>query len=160
MKKLMLLAAGVLLLAFSIAACTPAQQADVAALAADAQAKVTKGCNVMQPVLLDLTASIPGDPNLKTLADDNGKFCAAIATLDPTNVRDLIDTLIPQAIGLVALLPIDPLTQDAIRAALGAAQLALSTWLQAYGLPLATSSAGVPNGVSAPIAASVAVVVQ
>lgn len=160
MKKLMLLAAGIVLLGCSVAGCTPAQQADVAALAADAQAKVAKGCNVMQPVLLDLTASVPGDPNLKTLADDNGKFCEAVATLDPTNVRDLIDTLIPQAIGLVALLPIDPVTQGVIRAALGAAQLALSTWLQAYGPLLATSGASVPDGASAPVAASVAAAAQ
>ena len=155
MKKLMLLAAGIVLFAFSAAGCTPAQQADVAALAATAQAKVTKACSVVQPVLLDLTASIPADPNLKQLADDNGKFCEAIATLDPTNVKDLIDTLIPQTIGLVALLPIDPLTQNAIRLALGAAQLALSNWLQAYGAPVETAAASTPTAASTPLAAPV-----
>jgi hypothetical protein len=152
MKKLMLLAGVVVLSAFSIAACTPQQQANVASLASIAQEKVTNGCNLMQPVLLDLSASIPGDTNLKTLTDDNGKFCEAIATLDPTNVKSLIDTLIPEAMGLVALLPIDPVTQGTIRVALGAAQLALSNWLQAHGTAVATVAVTAP--VSSVLAAS------
>jgi hypothetical protein len=144
MKNLMLLAAGVVLFAISFAGCTPAQQADVAHLAANAQTKVIKACAVVQPVLLDLSASVPADPNLALLAKDNGKLCAAVATLDPTNVQSLVDTIIPQAIALASLLPIDGVTQNAIRLALGGAQLALSNWLTAYGSSSQTVAAVVP----------------
>jgi hypothetical protein len=89
----------------------------------------------VQPTLLDLSASIPGDPNLALLAQDNGKLCAAVATLDPSNVESLVNTVIPQAIGLVSLLPIDSGTQATIRLALAAASIALSNWLAVYGQP-------------------------
>jgi hypothetical protein len=141
MRKLMLLAAGAVLLALSVAGCTSAQQANLATLATNAQTKVNKACGLVQPVLLDLSASIPADPNLARLAKDNGKLCAAIATLDPTNVKSLVDTAIPEAIALVSLLPIDSVTQGAIRIALGAAQLALSNWLT-DAAPVTTASAG------------------
>ncbi|NIF80124.1 hypothetical protein F3J20_22480 [Paraburkholderia sp. Cy-641] len=144
MKKLMLLAAGIVLCAISFAGCTPAQQADVAFLAATAKAKVTKACGVVQPALLDLTAMIPADPNLALLTKDNGKLCDAVATLDPTNVQSLVDTIIPQALAAVSLLPLDGATQAAIRVALGAAQLALSNWLTAHGSSLSTVAAALP----------------
>ncbi|TDV04701.1 hypothetical protein [Paraburkholderia caballeronis] len=155
MKKLMLLAAGLVLFALSVAGCTPQQQQTLASLAAKAQTNVVKACAVVQPVLLNLSAAIPADPNLKTLTADNGKLCAAVATLDPTNVQSLVNTVIPQAIGLVALLPIDPATQNSIRLALGAASLALSDWLAVYGTPTAAAApASTPAAASAPVAAS------
>ncbi|PXW23427.1 hypothetical protein [Paraburkholderia caballeronis] len=155
MKKLMLLAAGVVLFALSVAGCTTAQQQDLATLAAQAQTNVIKACAVVQPVLLDLSASIPADPNLALLATDNGKLCAAVATLDPTNVQSLVNTVIPQAIGLVSLLPIDAGTQTTIRLALGAASIALSNWLAVYGTPsTSTAPASAPAAASAPVAAS------
>jgi hypothetical protein len=141
MKKLMLLAAGAVLCAISFAGCTPAQQVDVAALAASAKTKVTKACGVVQPALLDLTAMIPSDPNLALLAQDNGKLCAAVASLDPTNVQSLVDSVIPQALAVVSLLPLDTASQGAIRVALAAAQLALSNWLTANGSAASTVAA-------------------
>jgi hypothetical protein len=147
MKKLMLLAAGLVASLAILAGCTAAQQQTIDALATNAKTQVAQACTIVQPVLLNLSASIPGDANLALLATDNGKLCAAVAALDATTVQSLINTVIPQAIGLAVLLPIDPATQTSIKIALGAASLALSNWLLVYGTPAATAA-------SAPVAAS------
>ncbi|WP_321904367.1 hypothetical protein [Paraburkholderia tropica] len=158
MKKLMLLAAGVVLFALSVAGCTTTAQQNLATLAAAAQSNVDKACTVVQPVLLNLSASIPGDANLKLLATDNGQLCAAVASLDPTNVQSLINTVIPNAIALVSLLPIDTATANAIRLALGAASLALSNWLAVNGTTstATTTSAATATTAAAASAAAVA----
>jgi len=149
-KKLMLLAAGLVASVF-FAGCSTTAQQNLTALAAQAQTNAVHACAVIQPTLLDLSASIPSDPNLALLAQDNGKLCAAVANLDPSNVQSLVNTVIPQAIGLVSLLPIDSGTQVTIRLALGAASIALSNWLAVYGTPAATVPATAPaaSGVSA-----------
>lgn len=136
----MLLAAGIAA-SLVMAACTPAQQQHVAELAATAQSKIVKACNVVQPQLLDLSASFPADPNLKLLAADNGKLCKAASSLDPTDVKSLVNTVIPEAIQLVSLLPLDAGTQNTLRLALGAASLALSDWLNAAPAPVQTAPA-------------------
>lgn len=157
MKKLMLLAAGAVLLALSVAGCTSTAQQNLATLAANAQSNVDKACTVVQPVLLNLSASIPGDANLKLLATDNGQLCAAVASLDPTNVQSLINTVIPNAIALVSLLPIDTATANAIRLALGAASLALSNWLAVNGTSsTVTTSTATATTAAAASAAAVA----
>ncbi|WP_146758013.1 hypothetical protein [Paraburkholderia unamae] len=51
------------------------------------------------------------------LCGDNGKLCAAVAQLDATNARSLVDAVIPQAIGLVSLLPLDSGTATGIKLA-------------------------------------------
>jgi hypothetical protein len=143
MKKLMLLAAGIVAPLFVVlAGCTTAQQQTFADLAANAKVQVAKACAVVQPTLLDLSASMPGDANLKLLAADNGRLCAAAASLDASSAQGLVDTVIPQAIGLVGLLPVDPATQGAIRLALGGASIALSNWLAVYGAPSSTAAPG------------------
>lgn len=136
MKKLMPLAAGVVASVLIVAAgCTTAQQQKLSDLAATAKVQVAQACAVVQPTLLDLSASLPSDVNLKLLADDNGKLCAAAQSLDPSSTQTLVNTLIPQSIGLVGLLPLDPAAQASIRLALGAASIALSNWLAVYGVP-------------------------
>ena len=142
----MLLAAGIAASALVVmAGCTTAQQQDLTALAANAKTQVAKACAVIQPTLLDLSASMPADANLKLLAEDNGKLCSAAAALDSTSVQSLINTIIPQAIGLVGLLPIDPAAQASVKLALGAASIALSNWLVVYG---SNSATGVPSPAS------------
>lgn len=148
MKKLMLLAAGIVASVAFVAGCTSAQQQNLAQLAATAKVQVAQACAVVQPTLLDLSASLPADANLTLLAEDNGKLCAAAAALDATNVQSLVNTVIPQAIGLVGLLPVDPGAQATIRLALGAASIALSNWLAVYGTPAATA----PAAASTPLA--------
>ncbi|MBR8379765.1 hypothetical protein KDW20_28720 [Burkholderia cenocepacia] len=149
MKKLMPLAAGVVASVLIVAAgCTTAQQQKLADLAATAKVQVAQACAVVQPTLLDLSASLPNDESLKQLSDDNGKLCAAAQSLDPTSAQTLVNTLIPQAIGLVGMLSIDPAAQTSIRLALGAASIALSNWLVVYGTPAATA----PAAASTPLA--------
>lgn len=155
LKRALLLAVGVCALVSTVA-CTTAAQQNVATLAALAQSNVEKACTVVQPVLLNLSASIPGDPNLKLLATDNGQLCAAVASLDATNVQGLINTVIPSAIALVSLLPIDTATANTIRLALGAASLALSNWLAVNGTTSSTTSTGAASTAAAASAAAVA----
>ena len=149
MKKLMPLAAGIVASVLIVAAgCTPAQQQKLADLATTAKVQVAQACAVVQPTLLDLSATLPADANLKQLAADNGQICAAAQALDATSAKSLVNTLIPQAIGLVGMLPIDPAAQASIRLALGAASIALSNWLVVYGAPAATA----PAAASTPLA--------
>ncbi|KVW08490.1 hypothetical protein LGM63_05635 [Burkholderia cepacia] len=83
MKKLMPLAAGIVASALIVAAgCTTAQQHKLADVAATAKVQVARACAVVQPTLLDLSASLPGDANLKQLAADNSQICAAAQALD------------------------------------------------------------------------------
>lgn len=152
LKRALLLAVGVCALVSTVACTTTAQQ-NVATLAGLAQSNVEKACTVFQPVLLNLSASIPGDPNLKLLATDNGQLCAAVASLDATNVQRLINTVIPSAIALVSLLPIDTATANTIRLALGAASLALSNWLAVNGTTSSTSTAAASTAAAASAAA-------
>ncbi len=123
-RTLMLLAVGIVALA-GLVGCSALQQQAVVSAAANAQAMITQACTVVQPTLLDLSASAPTNANLALFTKDNAKVCAAVAALDPTNVNTLVNTTIPEAIGLVGLLPIDADTQTAIRFALGAASIAL-----------------------------------
>lgn len=135
MKKLLAIAALI-----ALTACTAAQQQNAATLAANAQKQVGNACLIVQPTLADLSASIPADENLAKLTAANAKICTAVASLNVATAQSLIDTVIPQAIGLVSLLPIDPATQTTIKIALGAASLALSNWLMVYGQPAATAA--------------------
>lgn len=148
MKKL-LCAAGLALSAFFFAGCTSTAQQNVEALATNAKTQVQNACSIVQPVLVDLSAAVPTDANLALLTTDNAKLCLAVAALDPTSVQSLISTVIPQAISLVTLLPMDPGTAVAVKLALGAASLALSNWLAVNGAPAAPADAA-----SAPVAAS------
>lgn len=155
MKKLLCIAAGfAVAAALTLAGCTTAQQANVAALAAVAQTKVEKACAIVQPTLLDLAASIPTNSGLQKLSEDNGKLCTAVVTLDASSVQDLVNSVIPQAIGLVTLLPIDASAQLTIRVALGAASIALSNWLSATTSP-APTAAGASAASTAPAAVPV-----
>ncbi|RQZ78862.1 hypothetical protein DF056_20940 [Burkholderia cepacia] len=152
MKKLMPLAAGIVASVLIVAAgCTTAQQQKLADGAATAKVQVARACAVVQPTLLDLSATLPGDANLKQLAADNGQICAAAQALDVASAQSLVNTLIPQAIGLVGMLPIDPAAQASIRLALGAASIALSNWLAVYGTPAAAPAAASTPLAGAPL---------
>ncbi|CAG4905932.1 hypothetical protein [Paraburkholderia saeva] len=135
-RSIMLLAAG-LVASIAFGGCTSLQQQTVATLAAGAQKHAKDACAIVQPVLLNLRASLSGDDAVAQLTDDNGDLCKAVASLDPANVSSLVNTAIPEMIGLVALLPVDPGTATTIRISLGAASLALSNWLVVYGTPVA-----------------------
>jgi hypothetical protein len=152
MKRTLLTVAALAAFLALVAGCTTAQQANAEKLAANAQTQIKNACLVVQPVLTDLSASIPTDPNLKLLATDNAQFCAAAATLDPTSVPALINTTVPAMINLVGLLPIDPATKVSITLGLGVASTALSDFLMVYGQQTATAPASAPVATSAPAA--------
>ena len=135
MKRTLLIGA-CLVASIAFGGCTAEQQQTLASLAAGAQKQAKNACGIVQPVPRNLQASLPGDGAVAQLTDDNGKLCKAVASLDPTDVSSLVNTAIPEMIGLVALLPVDPGTATGIRIALGAASLALSNWLITYGAPI------------------------
>lgn len=140
--KRMLLAAGFAALAI-LAGCSTAQQADVAQKAQFLQTQVTKACSVVQPTLLSIKAMEVADPAqeavFSTLADLNGKVCVAGAAVDPSSVSTLINTSIPAALQVVALVPMDPATKMGVQVGLIAFQTALSAALVQYG-PVGTVS--------------------
>lgn len=131
-----------------LGACTTAQQTNVQAAAKNAQLKVEQACTVVQPTLVDLSASMPNDVNLQLLVKDNAAFCAAVTNLDASTVSALVNTTVPSMITLVGLLPIDPATRTAIDLGLGAASVALSQFLMVYGQQPAPASGA--SAVSAP----------
>jgi hypothetical protein len=144
--KMLRIAAGSVLLALC-AACSTTQQADVAQKAQFLQTQVAKACSIVQPTLLSVKAMEVADPAQEavfmTLADLNGKACEAGATIDPSTVSALVNTSIPAALQVVALVPMDPATKMGVQVGLIAFQTALSAALVQYG-PVA----------SAPVAAS------
>lgn len=127
MKKL------ILLTVMALAACTIAPSLpDQATVAANAKTQITNACLVIQPTLLNLTASMPDDVNLAKFTKANGEFCQAVNTLDYTNAMTLVNTLIPEMITLVGSLPVDDPTKTSLRIALGASSVALSQYLIVY----------------------------
>ena len=127
MKRLFLLAV------MALAACTTApSQGDPTTTAANAKTQITNACLVVQPTLLSLTASMPNDQNLATFTKSNGEFCNSVNTLDYTSAETLVNTLIPQMLGLVSSLPVDDNTKTSIRIGLAASSVALSQYLIVY----------------------------
>jgi outer membrane murein-binding lipoprotein Lpp len=143
MKRMLLTAAGLLLSVCFVAGCSTAQQADVAQKAQFLHAQVAKACSVVQPTLLSVKAMEVADPAqeavFSTLADLNGKVCTAGAAVDPSSVSTLINTSIPAALQVVALVPMDPATKMGVQIGLIAFQTALSAALVQYG-PVGTVS--------------------
>lgn len=137
MKRMLLSAAGILLSVCLIAGCSTAQQADVAQKAQFLHAQVAKACSVVQPTLLSIKAMEVADPAQEAaftaLADLNGKVCAAGATVDPSSISALVNTSIPAALQVVALVPMDPATKTGVQIGLIAFQTALSAALVQYG---------------------------
>lgn len=130
MKKFLIL----LVVAF-LAACASAPQGDANALASNAKTQITNACLVIQPTLLNLTASMPNDKNLEAFTKANGEFCMAVNTLDYSSAMNLVNTLIPQLVSMVGSLPVDDGTKTTMRIALGASSVAISQWLIVYGQP-------------------------
>jgi hypothetical protein len=137
--KRMLLAAG---LAASIffAGCANAPK-----VAGDFQAQVAKACAVVQPTLLSVQAMTVSDPTQQVIIGQvvklNGSVCAANASVDPSNVSELVNTSIPAAVQVIALLPIDDAAKAGAQIGLMAFQVALSAALAQYGTPTTVAPA-------------------
>ncbi|NYH21367.1 hypothetical protein [Paraburkholderia bryophila] len=135
MKKLMLLAAGVVL-SIAFAGC-----AETVTVATDFQTQVAKACAVVQPTLLSVQAMTVSDPAqqliLGEVVKDNAALCAANASINPTSVSNLVNTSIPAAVQVVGLLPIDSAAKTSAQIGLMAFQVALSAALAQFGAPTA-----------------------
>ncbi|NML34969.1 hypothetical protein [Paraburkholderia antibiotica] len=147
MKRIMLLAAG-LVLSIALGACSTAQQTSATADLAKLQAIVSNGCLVVQPTL---TAVAALDPVVATAATANGLFCATAGAITVTSVQSLISTGIPaieKAITDSTLVPAEQ--KPIIIAAIGVFQLTAVNALAVY----SNAAAATPAAASAPVAAS------
>jgi hypothetical protein len=138
MKK-MLLTAGLAALMF-FAGCANAPQ-----VAGEFQTQVAKACAVVQPTLLSVQAMTVSDPTqqviIRQVVQLNGSVCAANASVDPSNVFALVNTSIPAAVQVIALLPIDEAAKSGAQIGLMAFQVALSAALAQYGAPTTAAPA-------------------
>ncbi|MFP3647570.1 hypothetical protein [Paraburkholderia sp. SIMBA_054] len=138
MKK-MLLAAGLAALMF-FAGCANAPQ-----VASNFQTQVAKACAVVQPTLLSVQAMTVSDPAqqviIRQVVQINGSVCAANASVDPSNVVALVNTSIPAAVQVIALLPIEEAAKSGAQIGLMAFQVALSAALAQYGTPTTAAPA-------------------
>jgi hypothetical protein len=151
MKRIMLLAAGIVASALLFAGC-----AATTAVATNFQTQVAKACAVVQPTLLSVQAMTVSDPSqqliLGQVVKDNAALCAANVSIDPSTVSNLVNTSIPAAVQVVGLLPIDDAAKTSVQIGLMAFQVALSAALAQFGT--ATAPAATPTPASAPIGAS------
>ncbi|MCA8045459.1 hypothetical protein [Burkholderia arboris] len=131
MKKLMLLAAGIVASASILAGCqsfgtvqqSPAQIAAVLCPATNsAITQITAFNAAMAPTLP--SAANANVVIKKTVKPIVAGACAAGATITSTSVQALVTQGIPAIAGIVAALPLPPSTQAAIQAGFAAAELA------------------------------------
>lgn len=156
MKKLMLLAAGIVVSVVFVAGCSTTQQQTASADLAKLQTTINNGCLVVQPALV-ATAAL--DPAVAAAATANGLFCATAGAITVTSAQSLIASGIPaieQAITASTLVPDDQ--KPLIVAALGVFQLTVTNALAVYGNAAVTaapaSAASAPAAASVPVAAS------
>lgn len=132
MKRLLICLVAV----FAIAGCV-----NTARVAGNLQTQVAKACAVVQPTLLSVQAMTVTDPAqqliLGQLVADNAALCTANASINPTSVTALINTSIPAAIQVLALLPVDQAAKTTAQIGLIAFQTALSAALMQFGAPVA-----------------------
>jgi hypothetical protein len=131
------------LLTFALGACTTAQQQTVAEAAAKAKTQIANACLVVQPTLVNIQASMAAAPDdqktlIAAVVAGNAKICSGASVIDTASAQSLVNSVIPETISALALLPIDPAAKMTIQIALGAASVALSNFIVVYGQPVAT----------------------
>ncbi|WP_208645329.1 hypothetical protein [Paraburkholderia aromaticivorans] len=147
MKKLMLLAAGLVLsVAFAGCAAPSAAPQTPAQLVATLQVKAQKVCTVSVPFLASMSAmksqlSVDAQGYLATASDKVNAACATLesasssASIPPistANIGALINDGVPALIKVIDASGWDQKTKDAAEIALTAAQLAVSSALANY----------------------------
>jgi hypothetical protein len=146
MKKLMLLAAG-LVVAIAFTACSSTGPQSATTALAKLQTDVVNGCMVFQPTLQSVAVL---DPAVATAATANGLFCATASAITITSAQSLLGTGIPaieQAVNASTLIP--AAQKPLVIAALGLFQLTVTNALAVYGQASATP-ASAPAAASAP----------
>jgi hypothetical protein len=136
MKKLMLLAAGLVASAFLFAGCAVQPVTSTTPVLSAAQKfhnAVTAACNVLMPTIEPLTPLFATQPGLVAFNTDLGLACAANAAIDLASVNSLIGSSITAAQGVVPKVSVlDSTQQIVIVAALGAFKGSLQNALNAY----------------------------
>lgn len=96
----------------------------------DLQAKVTQACAVVQPTLVTMQAMQVGDPAqsavLAEVVKVNGAICAGAGNIDLATIQTAVATTIPEAVKVIALVPMDPVKKAEVQIGLAAFQVALS----------------------------------
>ena len=147
MKRMLLIAAG-LLLSVALGACSIAQQTSATAALAKLQTDVANGCLVVQPTLVAVAAL---DPSVNAVAVANGLVCATASSITVTSVQSLLSTGVPaieKAVQASTLVPADQ--KPIVIAALGVFQLTAGNALLVFNQSTAASS----TAASAPAAAA------
>ncbi|WNC90976.1 hypothetical protein RI103_06390 [Paraburkholderia sp. FT54] len=144
MKKLMLLAAGLVLsIAFAGCAAPGAATQTPAQLVATLQVKAQKVCTVSVPFLASMSAmksqlSADAQGYLVTASDKVGAACTkvanagsdtAVTTISTTNISALVNDGVPALVKVIDASSWDQKAKDAAEIALTAAQLAVTTAL-------------------------------
>jgi len=149
MKKLMLLAAGLVAsIAFAGCASTGASSPTAASTAititADMQSAVALACPKMMPVATGLAT--PGIltggalANAQTAQKDFAAVCAANATLNTSNLTELVNTGIPALNAAVQASTLAPRVKTDTRIALDALLLALDVFVVPTPAPSSSAS--------------------
>lgn len=147
MKKLMLLAAGLVLsIVFAGCAAPSAAPQTPAQLVATVQVKAQKVCTVSAPFLASMSAmksqlSVDAQGYLATASDKVGAACTtlenassspAVPPISTANISALVNDGVPALIKVIDASGWDQKTKDAAEIALTAAQLAVSSALANY----------------------------
>ncbi|MBJ9593252.1 hypothetical protein [Burkholderia seminalis] len=170
MKKLMLLAAGIVASASILSGCqsfgsvqqSPAQIAAVLCPATNSAITQITAFNAAMAATLPAASSANATIE-KTVKPIVNGACAAGATITSTSVQALVTQGIPAIAGVVAALPLPPTTQAAIQAGFAAAELAVNlvgtyeSALQAAKTSAGVTKAAPASATSGPAAASASV---
>lgn len=164
MKKLMLLAAGLVLsVAFAGCAAPSAAPQTPAQLVATLHVKAQKVCTVSVPFLASMSAmksqlSTDAQGYLATASDKVGAACAqaanagsgtSVTTISTANISALVNDGVPALIKVIDASGWDQKAKDAAELALTAAQLAVTTALADY---VAVPAIAVPDPASGAVA--------
>lgn len=143
MKKLMLLAAGLVAL---VSGCATTGSQTPAEVLANVQAQVTKACAVANPTLLSLQAM--ATQMTADQAADLVKASTIVTEVCSTkapainSVQDLVNVAVPAAIRIIAASPMKDADKTTAEIALTAASVAVSAALAQYAPAVAIPASG------------------
>lgn len=154
MKKMLLLAAGIVASVALLAGCngtSPSKPAPTAAeLLSQMHTAVTKACNVAQdtlPSAIAMQSQLPADQQaiVDKVSKGVGDFCAAHDTISVASVRDFVKTSIPGVIKIVNVSTLDPTTKADINVALVVFSAALSSAVSNFAPATTAAPASAPT---------------
>jgi hypothetical protein len=149
MKKLMLLAAGLVASVAILAGCSTAQQQQVATVATNVQTQVNKACGFFVPIALDAETLYTLDPKVDLAIDGLNALCDANAAVDASTLQTLAKTTIPAAVkALAAVQGIPPALVKEIGGALTLSNVALNSAVATYAPAVPTVPASAPAAAS------------